>query len=102
MAGLMQDCLARADEADEKIARLHATVEEISSLMSSSKPAAGAGGGKELQLYQKEMLGKLRLLRDSLETERAPFAKMQAERDQAVAANAQVSLIAIYCRPMSF
>lgn len=70
--------------------------------MSSSKPAAGAGGGKELQLYQKEMLGKLRLLRDSLETERAPFAKMQAERDQAVAANAQVPLIAIYCRPMSF
>lgn len=57
--------------------------------MSSSKPAA-ASGGQELQRYQKEMLGKLRSLRESLETERAPFAKMQAERDQAVAAKAQV------------
>ena len=58
--------------------------------MSTKKPAAAAGGGQELQRYQKEMLGKLRVLRDSLDTERAPFAKMQAERDQAVADKAKV------------
>lgn len=68
--------------------RLHATVEEITALIASSKPAAPAGGGPQLQQYQTEMLGKLRALRDSLDAERAPFVKMQAERDAAVSAKA--------------
>ena len=134
----IEECLARADEADAKIARLppslpharglsacsacprvarmvqatrasrrmllfspdsvlgvrlHATVEEITTLIATSKPAAVSGGGKELQEYQKGMLDKLRSLRDSLETERAPFTKMQAERNEAVAANIQVLLV---------
>ena len=58
--------------------------------MSTSKPEAAAGG-QQLQKYQTEMLGKLRALRDSLESERAPFMKMQAERDQAVAAKKEVN-----------
>ena len=68
--------------------RLHATVEEITALIASSKPAAPAGGGPQLQQYQTEMLGKLRALRDSLDAERVPFVKMQAERDAAVSAKA--------------
>ena len=63
--------------------------------MATSKPAAvaGGGGGQQLQQYQKDMLEKLRALRESLESERAPFAKMHAERDQAVAAKAQVPVV---------
>lgn len=62
--------------------------------MATSKPAAASGaGGQQLQQYQKDMLEKLRALRESLETERAPFAKMQVERDQAVAEKAKVCQI---------
>ena len=63
-------------------------MEEITALIASSKPAAPAGGGPQLQQYQTEMLGKLRALRDSLDAERVPFVKMQAERDAAVSAKA--------------
>jgi len=71
-------------------ARLHDTVQEITTLMATTKPAAASGGGQQLQAFQKDMLQKLRALRDSLDAERAPFAKMQVERDQAVAEQTKV------------
>jgi hypothetical protein len=75
--------------------RLHETVQEITSLMATTKPAAASGGGQQLQAYQKDMLEKLRALRECLETERAPFAKMQVERDQAVAEKEKVCCVCI-------
>jgi hypothetical protein len=65
-------------------------VQEITTLMATTKPAAASGGGQQLQAFQKDMLQKLRALRDSLDAERAPFAKMQVERDQAVAEKTKV------------
>ena len=63
--------------------------------MATTKPAAASGGGQQLQAYQKDMLEKLRALRECLETERAPFAKMQVERDQAVAEKEKVCCVCI-------
>ena len=70
--------------------RLHETVQEITSLMATTNSAAASGGGQQLQAYQKDMLEKLRALREFLDAERAPFAKMQVERNQAVAEKEKV------------
>ena len=64
--------------------RLKETVKEISALLAeTSSSAPSQDEGPAVQKVQNEMLDKLRVLRATLEEERAPLKRLKEERDQA-------------------
>eukprot|EP00960_Hanusia_phi_P060071 764389-Hanusia_phi.AAC.4 len=74
----------RSENMSGNESRLKETVKEISSLLAETNDSSSSQGeGPAVQRVQKEMLDKLRVLRTTLEEERAPLKKLKEERDQA-------------------
>mmetsp|Transcript_1508 Transcript_1508/g.3102 ORF Transcript_1508/g.3102 Transcript_1508/m.3102 type:complete len:137 (-) Transcript_1508:360-770(-) len=79
-------CLARADQADEKIARLHRTVEEICNFMAESSVPAVSGGGGALGGAEREELEQLRALQSTKGKDQPAGGNLKQERDEAIKA----------------